>query len=117
MTLKTEGSPPSLMKKKSATEAAGLGREMIHLVNFDRHFPCVYPKFATARVYYRNYEDGRMACDVENAYLSLTKIHGPQAPNPNSMYRCASTQRRRQSEDYAFGRFGVSIGSTTRNLQ
>ena len=57
------------------TEGVELRHETTTSINSDRYVSYVYPRHDTARVYYREHEEGKMACAVKKAYLSLKSIH------------------------------------------
>ena len=66
-------------QEQRETEATEIPPEATFLINFNRYYTCVYPRYATARVYYRDHEEGKMARGVKKAYLSLKTLHGAKA--------------------------------------
>ena len=62
-----------------AVVSVNLEHDLLQKINIDRYYICLYTTHATARVYFRDSEEGRMACEVKKAYLTLKKIHGSKA--------------------------------------
>ena len=107
----------SVMEENVRVIDVELEHELIQKINIARYYVCPYTNHSTARVYFVDSEEGRMACEVKREYLKLKTFRGPKALKSGFSDPPTCTIRMQFLGCSTFGPCGVALGFTTKYHQ